>query len=70
MKRRLDWAALMRLGLGRLGLAPATFWAMTPTELRRAAEGRFGVAPGALGRAGLRALMARCPDRETDDEHG
>jgi uncharacterized phage protein (TIGR02216 family) len=62
----------MRLGLGRLGLAPATFWAMTPTELRRAAEGRFGSAAEPLGRAALGALMARHPDGpgETHDDDG
>ncbi|TVQ55951.1 MAG: phage tail assembly chaperone [Rhodobacteraceae bacterium] len=70
MRRRLDWAGLMRLGLGRLGLAPATFWEMTPVELRRAAEGRFGVAPAPLGRAGLQALMARHPDGKADHGHG
>lgn len=28
-----DWAGLMRLGLGRLGLRPAVFWGLTPMEL-------------------------------------
>ncbi|MEM6487342.1 MAG: rcc01693 family protein [Pseudomonadota bacterium] len=63
-----DWAALMRLGLGVLRLAPETFWAMTPVELDRALEGAglaphgrglLGIAPG---RAALEALMARFPD--------
>ncbi|WP_289041441.1 phage tail assembly chaperone [uncultured Aliiroseovarius sp.] len=28
-----DWPGLMRLGLGRIGLRPAEFWALTPYEL-------------------------------------
>lgn len=28
-----DWPGLMRLGLGRLGLRPDQFWALTPVEL-------------------------------------
>ncbi|MCK8462571.1 phage tail assembly chaperone [Aliiroseovarius sp. S1339] len=28
-----DWPGLMRLGLGRLGLRPEQFWALTPIEL-------------------------------------
>lgn len=28
-----DWCGLMRLGLGRLGLLPDQFWALTPIEL-------------------------------------
>jgi uncharacterized phage protein (TIGR02216 family) len=48
-------------GLGRLGLAPAAFWAMTPREL--AAVLRLFAAPEATAdpRA-LAALMARFPD--------
>jgi len=29
----LDWPGLMRLGLGKLGLRPDQFWALTPIEL-------------------------------------
>lgn len=31
----------MQLGLGRLGLAPAHFWALTLQEFRMAAEGHY-----------------------------
>ncbi len=67
-----DWPALMRLGLGRLGLAPGTFWAMTPAELAAALEGagalRQRAAP--LGRAGLERLMAAHPDTANPERHG
>lgn len=62
---RLDWSALMRLGLGALRLAPANFWAMTPGELRLAAEGAGLVVPagiGPIGRGRLAELMAAFPD--------
>lgn len=29
----MDWAGLLRLGLTRLRLTPAQFWALTPIEL-------------------------------------
>jgi uncharacterized phage protein (TIGR02216 family) len=61
MKRRLDWAGLMRIGLVTLRLAPDTFWSLTPAELMLIAE--LGPRPGAISRAGLDALVARFPDR-------
>ncbi|MEL6477583.1 MAG: rcc01693 family protein [Pseudomonadota bacterium] len=62
----LDWPALMRLGLGVLGLAPDHFWAMTPVELRRALEGAGHLPVGStpMGRSGLEALMAAYPDQK------
>lgn len=53
----------MALGLGVLGLAPATFWAMTPKELKAAIEGRTGLV-GAMhpSRGDLTEMMARFPD--------
>jgi uncharacterized phage protein (TIGR02216 family) len=68
MSRRADWAALMRLGLGRLRLAPKTFWSMTPREFAAAVEGAGltrGPA-GALPRERLDALMRAHPDRRPD----
>lgn len=57
----LDWPGLMRAGLGRLGLHPAAFWALTPRELAL----MLGIAPGPapMDRAGLEALLRRHPDR-------
>lgn len=65
----VDWDALMRLGLGRLRLTPETFWAMTPVELERAAEGAGLALPAgaAPDRQTLATLMARYPDGERDD---
>lgn len=63
--RRIDWAGLMRVGMGPvaaggLGLTPGAFWALSPVELRimlgMVAEG----AP--VGRDRLAALMAAFPD--------
>lgn len=54
----------MRLGLGRLRLAPRDFWAMSLGEWRALIEGHFGVAAPAMTRAGLEALMKVYPDGE------
>lgn len=57
---RFDWPGLLRLGLGRLGLRPAEFWALTPAELML----MLGPPPtaGPLDAAGLAALADRFPD--------
>lgn len=67
----VDWARLMRLGLGGLGLPPAHFWSMTPVELTRALEGAGLIAPaeaGRMTRAGLDRLMAAYPDTAPNQE--
>lgn len=61
----LDWAGLMRLGLGALRLPPEVFWAMTPGELMLALEGAGILAVSArapMGAARLAELMAIFPD--------
>lgn len=63
----LDWPALMRAGLGRLGLRPAEFWALTPAEL--AVMLGAGAGPGPMGRARLDALMRAYPDAATEESH-
>lgn len=67
--RGLDWAGLMRMGMGSaqqggLGLAPAAFWQLTPAELSL----MLGIE--ALGAAGmtrqrLAELEARFPDQNS-----
>lgn len=59
--RRFDWPGLMRLGVGRLGLAPETFWNLTPAELL-AVAGLEAPGGAAMGRAAFEALAARFPD--------
>lgn len=61
---RIAWAKLMRLGLGRMGLAPAVFWDLTPAEFMMMAG--IDETPGAMTRQGLDALVARFPDRQED----
>jgi uncharacterized phage protein (TIGR02216 family) len=58
-----DWAGLLRLGLGRLGLKPAEFWALTPVELliMLGLDASGGVA---MGRARFDELLAQFPDGE------
>jgi uncharacterized phage protein (TIGR02216 family) len=56
------WRALMAFGLGRLGLASAEFWALTPRELAAAAEGVLGVPGRPPDREALARLMTRYPD--------
>jgi len=65
--RLIDWPSLMALGLGRLGLAPAHFWALTPRELERALAGAAGhvAFQTPLDRTALEELMRRYPDRNT-----
>jgi uncharacterized phage protein (TIGR02216 family) len=64
----LAWAALMRLGLGALRLAPRDFWEMTPVELQRALEGAGILVSGGAGswmeRTALEGLMAQFPDKD------
>lgn len=61
----MDWAGLLRLGVGRLGLRPSQVWALTPGELRLMLGPEIS-AP--LGRGGLDALMARYPDHGPDQQ--
>lgn len=58
---RIDWPGLMRAGLGRLGLRPAEFWALTPAELMLMLG--IGGASAPMGRAGFEALARRHPDK-------
>lgn len=60
MAERVAWGRLMRLGLGRLGLSPGAFWALTPVELMVMAGIDGGHAP--MRRADLSALAALYPD--------
>ncbi len=58
----MDWAALMRVGLGILRLPPEVFWAMTPREFLAAAEPWMGTGAAPMGRSELDELRARFPD--------
>ncbi|MCB1337045.1 MAG: phage tail assembly chaperone [Maritimibacter sp.] len=60
-----DWPGLMRLGLRGLGLAPETFWALTPAELM-VMLGKDG-AGAPLGRARLEELAQAFPDARRPD---
>ena len=62
----MDWPALLRAALQRLGLRPAEFWALTPAELALMLGQSGGVAP--MGRAELDALLAAYPDEGRVDE--
>lgn len=64
----LDWAGLMRAGIGGLGLLPREFWALTPFELR-VMLGLEAIAP-ALTRARLEELAARFPDKRKGQDDG
>ena len=69
--RHLDWSGLMRLGLGRLGLRPPEFWALTPAELLlMLGQGdAFSGQSGPLDASGLAALAARFPDKVKGSVH-
>jgi uncharacterized phage protein (TIGR02216 family) len=53
----------MAVGLCRVGLSPAAFWAMTPKEFSAVVKGAFAEPETPLGRARLDALMRVYPDR-------
>ncbi|MFO7855896.1 MAG: phage tail assembly chaperone [Paracoccaceae bacterium] len=58
----MDWAGLMRVGLGVLRLPPEAFWAMTPREFAAAATALAEAVPAPMSRGDLEALRARYPD--------
>lgn len=58
-----DWPGLMRLGLGRLGLRPDQFWALTPIELIVLAG--LDDQPAPCLRARLEELAQAFPDADT-----
>ena len=64
----IDWPALMRAGIRRLGLRPWEFWALTPAELELMLGKPSGVAP--LKRTRLDDLMSAYPDLNGDDHDG
>ncbi|MEO1274835.1 MAG: phage tail assembly chaperone [Pseudomonadota bacterium] len=60
----MAWGTLLRAGVRELGLRPDEFWALTPAEFLLIA----GNAPDSMTRAGLEALMARFPDKDTQND--
>lgn len=68
-RKHLDWAAMMRVGIGELSLPPEVFWRLSPAELLLLL-GDGGPAP--MGRPALEALSARFPDtrHRTEQEVG
>jgi uncharacterized phage protein (TIGR02216 family) len=64
----IDWRGLMQAGLHGLGLEPATFWRLTPVELRMML-GREQMVPP-LTRARLAELAAAFPDARKDQGDG
>lgn len=63
-----DWPVLMRAGIQGLGLQPAEFWALTPTEL--ALMLGPGAGQDAMSRSGFEQLMQTYPDHQEDNVHG
>jgi uncharacterized phage protein (TIGR02216 family) len=55
------WRRLMGFGIGRLGMASADFWKLTPRELAAAIEAATGRGEP-LARTAFDALAARYPD--------
>ncbi len=60
-----DWPALMRVAFQGLGLSPAEFWALTPSEFLILLGPESGAAP--LRRDAFEALLARFPDTTDED---
>lgn len=64
----IDWAGLLRAGLGRLHLHPDAFWRLTPVELALLL-GLEGATPP-LTRSRLESLAAAFPDHRKDAADG
>jgi uncharacterized phage protein (TIGR02216 family) len=64
---RIDWAGLMRAGLGELHLTPEAFWRLSPIELRIMLGVEASQAP--LTRARLEELAAAFPDHNKGPGH-
>lgn len=65
----IDFRLLAGLAMVRLGWSPDQFWTATPLDFAMAVDVLNG-RPGQMepmGRAGLRALVRRFPDRGVDD---
>jgi uncharacterized phage protein (TIGR02216 family) len=58
---RIAWIPLMRLGIGRMGLLPDVFWALTPAEFLLMA-GLDGPEALRMSRSTLERLSALYPD--------
>ena len=56
----IDWAGLMRAGMGELHLTPQLFWQLSPIELRIMLGAEAQTPP--LTRARLEELAAAFPD--------
>lgn len=67
---RIDWAGLMRAGLGELRLHPEAFWKLSPIELRIMLGAEAATPP--LTRARLEELAAAFPDikKGSSDDNG
>ncbi len=63
-----DWPALMRAGMGGLGLTPDRFWALTPAELALLLGKQGGQVP--LTRARLEQLERAYPNKQNEAEYG
>ncbi|MEM1273868.1 MAG: rcc01693 family protein [Pseudomonadota bacterium] len=61
-----DWPALMRAGIGDMGLRPHEFWRLTPAEFLLITGIAAGPAP--LNRAGLSDLLTRFPDTPNGED--
>ena len=60
---RLDWDALLALGLGPLGFNAEDFWSLSPREFRAALRLHLSAAPtAAFTRTDLNALAHAFPD--------
>ena len=66
MAERIDWPALMRVGMRQLGLRPDQFWALSPLELSLMLGVGAAIAP--LGRARLEELERLYGGEERNDD--
>lgn len=62
----IDWAVLMRAGMGQRGLLPSEFWALTPAELMMVLGRHVTIVPMARDR--LDELARQWPDTKGKDD--
>ncbi len=66
MAEGIDWPALMRAGMHRLGLRPDQFWALSPVELTLMLGSGAAISP--LGRERLEELERLYGEKERNGD--
>ena len=64
----MDWAGLVNVGIGKLGLQPTEFWALSPIELQVMLGLQDTMMP--MQRSRMAALLDAYPDKKEGTADG